>query len=51
MVWTPVADEYHRYYRVYKDGKQIASTVATELELTSPGKGYTVKSIDAWGNE
>ncbi|MBQ5983440.1 MAG: hypothetical protein IJL56_00480 [Bacteroidales bacterium] len=51
LVWKPVADEYHRYYRVYKDGKQIASTVATELELTSPGKGYTVKSIDAWGNE
>ena len=51
LVWKPVADEFHRYYRVYQDGKQIASTVATELELPSFGKDYVVKSVDAWGNE
>ncbi len=31
--WTATSDPLHRYYRVYKDGKQIASTVATSLDL------------------
>jgi hypothetical protein len=33
LVWEPSEDPEHRYYRVYKGGKQIASTVATSLDL------------------
>ena len=33
LCWAPCADTEHVYYRVYKDGKQIASTVATSLDL------------------
>ena len=50
LVWNPCADKEHRYYRVFRDGKQIASTVATELALNSAGGNFTVKSVDAWGN-
>ena len=31
--WAESDDKEHRYYRVYRDGKQIASTVATSLDL------------------
>ena len=31
--WAANEEPEHRYYRVYKDGKQIASTVATSLNL------------------
>ena len=31
--WAPCEDPEHVYYRVFKDGKQIASTVATSLNL------------------
>jgi hypothetical protein len=33
LCWAPCADTEHVYYRVYKDGKQISSTVATSLDL------------------
>ena len=33
LAWEPSEEPEHRYYRVYKDGKQIASTVATSLNL------------------
>jgi len=50
LEWKATSDPQHRYYRVFKDGKQIASTVATFLPLEdTPGK-YTVISVDAWGN-
>jgi hypothetical protein len=61
--WAATGDPLHRYYRVYKDGKQIASTVATSLELggaQSPATVsdamncvppvFSVKSVDKWGN-
>ena len=31
--WAANEEPEHRYYRVFKDGKQIASTVATSLDL------------------
>ena len=52
--WTAISDPLHRYYRVYKDGKQIASTVATGLPV--PGmkpedaKRFAIKSVDKWNN-
>ena len=49
--WNEVKDGNHCYYRVYRDGKQIASTVATELKLKSAGGKYEVRSIDKWGND
>ncbi len=50
LTWKPVSDPHHRYYRVYADGEQIASTVATHLAVNDSRKKYTVKSVDAWGN-
>ena len=52
LTWTPADDPDHCYYRVYKDGKQIASTVATSLPVkTDDVSCFTVKSVDKWGNE
>ena len=55
LAWEPSEEADHRYYRVYKDGKQIASTVATSLSVPNltPNdvQQFTVKSVDKWGNE
>jgi hypothetical protein len=55
LTWAPVDDPCHCYYRVYRDGKQIASTVATSLSVPNltPNdvQQFTVKSVDKWGNE
>ena len=40
----------HRYYRVYRGGRQIASTVATSLKVDGAGD-YSVRSVDKWLNE
>ena len=54
LVWGASDDPTHRYYRVFRDGKQIASTVATSLPM--PGirpadvSHFAVKSVDKWGN-
>lgn len=52
LTWSETDDENHRYYRVYEDGKQIASTVATYLERKNfdPNKKYEVFSVNKWGN-
>ena len=63
LCWAPCEDPEHVYYRVYKDGKQIASTVATSLDLGGSQLAATaadaincvpsvfeVKSVDKWGN-
>ncbi len=50
LVWTATKDPDHRYYRVYRDGKQIASTVATSLAIGSQKGSYSVKSVDKWLN-
>jgi len=47
--WTATDDPHHRYYRVYCNGRQIASTVATQAKAPQPGV-YTVRSVDRWGN-
>ena len=43
--WAANEEPTHRYYRVYKDGKQIASTVATSLDLG--GSQFTATASDA----
>ena len=52
--WAASNDPGHCYYRVYKDGKQIASTVATSLPLSDAKsdsvRQFTVKGVDKWGN-
>ena len=51
--WAANEEPEHCYYRVYRDGKQIASTVATSLPV--PGmvpddaRRFAVKSVDKWG--
>ena len=53
LTWAPCEDPEHVYYRVYKDGRQIASTVATSLNLGGSqftATVFSVKSVDKWGN-
>ena len=63
LTWASCEDPEHVYYRVFKDGKQIASTVATSLDLGGSQLAATasdamncvppvfvVKSVDKWGN-
>ena len=45
LIWAANGETAHRYYRVYKDGKQIASTVATSLDLG--GSQFTANAADA----
>ena len=52
--WTASNEPEHCYYRVYKDGEQIASTVATSLSVTEATqedlRRFSVRSVDKWGN-
>ena len=50
LSWKASESPDHRYYRVYCNGKQIASTVATKLATASKGD-YEVHSVDKWLNE
>ena len=56
--WTAAEAPEHRYYRVFADGRQIASTVATELPVAAvppaaprTSDAFRVASVDKWGNE
>ena len=53
--WAANEEPEHRYYRVYKDGKQIASTVATSLGVSDAtsedAPRFSVRSVDKWGGE
>ena len=52
LSWTATDDTAHRYYRVFRDGKQIASTVATSLPVKADDVSrFAVKSVDKWNNE
>lgn len=52
LCWNGSVDLEHRYYRVYKDGKQIVSTVATSLQVAEgDARRFAVRSVDRWGNE
>ena len=50
LVWDAAPSADHRYYRVYRDGKQIASTVATSYSVGAAKGDYTVRSVDKWLN-
>jgi hypothetical protein len=54
LLWEPSDESEHRYYRVYRDGRQIASTVATSLPVPDAkpddAPRFFVKSVDKWGN-
>lgn len=50
LVWTPTDDPHHCYYRIYANGKQVASTVATSRAVDDESATYEVKSVDKWGN-
>ena len=50
LSWTASADPAHVYYRVFRDGEQIASTVATWLDVKGAKGDYAVRSVDRWGN-
>ena len=53
--WAANEEPEHRYYRVYKDGKQIASTMATSLGVSDAtsedAPRFSVRSVDKWGGE
>jgi hypothetical protein len=50
LVWNAASDPDHVYYRVFRDGGQIASTVATRLDVKGAKGDYAVRSVDRWGN-
>ena len=51
LSWTASTDANHVYYRVYRDNRQIASTVATKLDVKGAKGLYDVRSVDRWNNE
>ena len=54
LAWAASEEPEHCYYRVFRDGRQIASTVAVSLAVPGMGpedvKRFSVKSVDKWGN-
>ena len=50
LTWDACEDPEHVYYRVFRDGRQIRSTVATSCAIEDEDATYTVKSVDRWGN-
>ena len=50
LIWNACLDAEHTYYRVYKNGKQIASTVVEYLSITDEKANYEVYSVDKYGN-
>ena len=54
LSWKGCGDAEHRYYRVFCNGRQVASTVATAWtirgDLSQDAASYQVVSVDRWGN-
>ena len=50
LQWDACSDPEHCYYRVFRNGQQVASTVALEYILEHPDGKYTVCSVDKYGN-
>ncbi len=50
LSWSASPDSEHCYYRVFANGKQIASTVALYTEIADKKAKYEVRSVDKWGN-
>ena len=50
LLWNACEDSEHCYYRVFKDGVQIASTVANSIKILDTGAEYKVISVDKYGN-
>ena len=50
LSWEPCEDVEHVYYRVFKNGRQIRSTVATSCAIDDEDATYEVVSVDKWGN-
>ena len=55
LAWDFSPDADHRFYRVYRDGRQIASTAATRFSrgigASDDVSRYRVTSVNRWGNE
>ena len=52
LTWDASEDPDHRYYRVYRNGKQIASTVATALKVGDGDEDeFEVRGVNRWLNE
>ncbi len=50
LKWLPCLDGEHCYYRVFKNGRQIASTVALSYSIDDIFAKYKVISVDKYGN-
>jgi len=50
LSWAASPDAEHVYYRVFKNGQKVRSTVATSCAVDDANATYTVKSVDKWGN-
>jgi hypothetical protein len=53
ITWRATEDLDQCYYRVYRGGAQIGSTLATSFsdEESGPSTAYRVAAVDRWGNE
>lgn|GEM_PF-2506149 len=51
LTWSASPEEDFAYYRIYKDGVQIASTIAAHYRVTGAGSQYAVSAVDRYGNE
>lgn len=50
LTWDACEDPEHVYYRVFRNGRQVRSTVATSCAIDDDDADYEVKSVDRWGN-
>ena len=50
LTWDAVVDVDHRYYRVFADGIQVASTVETSIPVSQKDARYQVCSVDKYNN-
>lgn len=50
LSWDISIDECHTYYRVFKNGAQVASTVANSIKVDDIMAEYSVYSVDKYGN-
>ena len=50
LTWTATDAPDHCYYRVFANGRQVASTVATTYTPTDAAATFAVVSVDRWGN-
>ena len=50
LMWDAIVENEHRYYRVFANGVQVASTVDTSVPVYDKDAQYQVCSVDRYNN-